>query len=138
MRIRIHNTSCISVTLLIVLVHRPHICILTSNVASVTFWYGSGSSDPYIRTTDPDSAISSVTFKMAAKNYFLFCLLFLKLHLHHFSKKKIIKKSQGFFFLLFLLDYGRNPEPHPHLVLTDPDPGGRKTYGSGSSTLINR
>jgi hypothetical protein len=47
------------------------------------------------------------------------------------------------FFLLFLLDDRRDPDPDsdPYLVLTDPDPGGPKTYGSygfesGSATLV--
>jgi hypothetical protein len=29
----------------------------------------------------------------------------------------------------------QDPEPDPYLVLMDPEPGGSKTYGSGSATL---
>jgi hypothetical protein len=49
-------------------------------------------------------------------------------------------------FLLLLFDdrmtrirssyfWNLDPKPDPYLVLTDPDPGGPKTYGSGSATL---
>jgi hypothetical protein len=86
--------------------------------------------------TDPDPALllrillrimlfSSVSFKMATKKkYFsrVFAHQFLKLHLHNFSKIK------------------SHPDPDPDLVLTDPDPGGPKTYGSygsGFATLQN-
>jgi hypothetical protein len=54
---------------------------------SVTYWYRSGSADPYLWQTDPDSIrirlrillFSSVTFKMAR---------FLKIHFAAFSKDK--------------------------------------------------
>jgi hypothetical protein len=81
---------------------------------------------------------------MATKNYYfsyVFAYYFLKLHLHHFS---VIKKSQDStgrnskFFLVFLLDDRRiRSWIVRNLVLMDPetDPGGPKTYGSGSATL---
>jgi hypothetical protein len=37
-----------------------------------------------------------------------------------------------------LLDEKNDPEPVPFLVLTDLDPGGPKTYGSGSATLLQQ
>jgi hypothetical protein len=46
----------------------------------------------------------------------------------------LIKKSQNRFFLIFLLD----PEQNLYLWLTEPDPGGPKTYRSGSTTLLAR
>jgi hypothetical protein len=52
-----------------------------------------GAPDPAIFVSD---LFSSVTFNMATKNYFfftaLFCLLFLKLYLHNFSKIKSHKE----------------------------------------------
>ncbi len=81
---------------------------------SVTFWYGSGSvyANPYLWLTDPDSdptpdpAPYPVIFvsdlqlqdnKMTKKINFLrfFAYYFLKLHVHHFSKIKVIKMSQN-------------------------------------------
>ncbi len=73
--------------------------------------------DPRIRTSDSSIWIrillfSSVTFKMATKShltsFIVDFIMFLKQHFHHFSKIKVIKKSQNRknegFFLLFLLD----------------------------------
>ncbi len=33
-----------------------------------------------------------------------------------------------------------DPEPNPYKIITDlaPDPGGPKTYGAGSGTLVSR
>jgi hypothetical protein len=38
----------------------------------------------------------------------------------------------------FFLTVQKDPEPDPgpYLVLMDPDPGGPKTYGTGSATLL--
>ncbi len=38
---------------------------------SETFWYGSGSADPYNRVTDPDPALFGSSFKMSTNNNFL-------------------------------------------------------------------
>ncbi len=47
---------------------------------SVTFWYGSGSGDPYLWLTDSDSALnSSMTFKTSTKKFFS-AFYFLKIH----------------------------------------------------------
>jgi hypothetical protein len=83
------------------------------------------------------------TFKMATEIFFAY--YFLKLHLHHFSNIKFIKKSQnsrnqGFSYYFCLMIEGPEPDPDQHLLRMDPDPGGPKTYrsygsGSGSSTL---
>jgi hypothetical protein len=67
---------------------------------------------------------------MATKNFFprFFAYYFLKLLLHHFSKKKIHKevtkqnKESRFFLMLEDLD----PEPDSYLVLMDLDAGGKK------------
>jgi hypothetical protein len=62
---------------------------------SVTFWYGSGSADPYLWLTDPDHLFSSKwQLKINFFEYF-FAYYFLKLHLHHFLKIKSPKKSQN-------------------------------------------
>ncbi len=64
-------------------------------------WYGSGSesADPYIRLmdADPDPAIfvSDLPDINKKKKKFskFFCILLLKVHLHHFSKIKIHKEG---------------------------------------------
>jgi hypothetical protein len=53
--------------------------------------------DPRIRTSAQKIRLrillfSSVTFKIATKNYLFFAYYFLKLYLHHFSKIKSHKK----------------------------------------------
>jgi hypothetical protein len=70
---------------------------------SVTFWYGSGSADPYLELTDPaqDPTIYVREFKVVAKKFFL---IFFGATYTSFYKDK---KSLGRFFLLFLLDYRR-------------------------------
>jgi hypothetical protein len=74
---------------------------------------------------------SSVAFKMPTKiSFFLsfFAYYFLKVHLHQSPKiKKSNSRSQGFSYF-FLRDNKRG----------DPDPGGPRTYGSGSwsTTLL--
>ncbi len=101
-------------------------CFLENNVADP--WYFGAEPDPYLWLTDPapGPAISPVTFKMATTNavplsygsgsgsssgsgscsfcqkgFQCFCLYFLMLHLHHFSKigkksHKVVTKQQGF------------------------------------------
>jgi hypothetical protein len=62
-------------------------------------------------------------------------LLKVRVHLHHSSKIKVIKKSQKTVeILVFLTIFAwrwKDPDPDPYLWLTDPDPGGPKSYGSG-------
>ncbi len=105
--------------------------------------------DPWHFGKDPDPEFAPLTngsgscyfrywpSKMGNKNYFVvFCFLvfsayyFLKLHLHHFSK---IKMHNEVFFLTIFAWWKKDPDPD--LVLMDPEPGGPKTYGSGSATL---
>ncbi len=79
---------------------------------------------------DPDPAI----FVIQNKKYFFSAFYFLELQLHHFSKIKVIKKSQnsrnqGFsYYFCFII--GKDPDTNtdPYLWLTDPDPKGPKTY----------
>jgi hypothetical protein len=104
---------------------------------------------------DPDSDLKPAFFAIDLqdankKQIFLQSLsayYFLKVHLHHFSKikshhKEVTKQQESRFFIQFLLDDRRiwepKPDPDPYLVLLDPDldPGGLKTYGSGSATLV--
>jgi hypothetical protein len=46
----------------------------------------------------------------------------------------------NFVFILFSVGHNytdgrwKNPDPHPYKIITDPDPGGLKTYGSGTLT----
>ncbi len=99
---------------------------------SVTFWYGSGSANPYhwLPDLDPDTAFSSGADKMPTKKCFLlefFAYFFLNVHLKQFSQivKEKSRNSKNHSFLSFLAFWW----------MTDPDPRGPKTYGSGSTTL---
>ncbi len=51
--------------------------------------------------------------------------------LQDYKKKLFFSK----FFCLLLFE-GKFSDPDPYLVQTDPYPGGPKTYGSGSTTLV--
>jgi hypothetical protein len=76
---------------------------------------------------------------------------FLKLHIHYFSKTKVIKKSQNrrnqdlsYYFCLMIegsgTGSGGESGADPYFVLMDPalDPGGPKTYRSGNQDCILR
>ncbi len=67
---------------------------------AVTFWYGSGSSDPYLGLTDPDADPGGPKTYGSGSGILV--------HLHHSSKKKshkeVTKQKKSRFFLLFLLD----------------------------------
>ncbi len=47
--------------------------------------------------------------------------------------------TRRYFFTIFAW-WQKDPDPEPdlHLWLTDPDPGGPKTYGSGSPTPVKK
>ncbi len=69
-----------------------------------------------------------------------FCVLLLEATFTSFSKikghKEVTKKKESRFFLGTVFAWWwKDPELDQDLVLMDPDPGGPKTYGSGSSTL---
>ncbi len=88
----------------------------------------------YLGLTDPDPSIrlrilvfSLGTFKTPTKNNF-FCLLHTLLFEDTFSSFY----NDRWWWL-------KDPDPDPYLPLlwlTDPNPGGPKTYGSGSETLL--
>ncbi len=92
---------------------------------SVTFLYGYGSSDPYIWLSDPDPALFSNSELQDAIRKIPYIIL---INNHKKSQKK---KSR--FFFLFLLDDGRI-RIRTSLRLTYP--GGPRTYGSRSGTLV--
>ncbi len=78
-------------------------------------------------------------FKMATKTLFKFFAYFIIIFQ---SKKSWSHKTEASrFFFLFLLDDRRLLSRIRHLVLSDPDQGGPKTYGSygsGSAKLLPR
>ncbi len=100
---------------------------------SVTFWYGSGSANPYLwlADSDPDPAIFVSDLQDVFSTYF--CLLLFEATYTSFFKDKkslkITKQLESRFFLLFLLDERR--------ILI------RTSYkriwirGSGSATLVS-
>jgi hypothetical protein len=54
-----------------------------------------------------------------------------------FQRYKVIKESQNKtvgvkVFLTIYAWWQRDPDPDPYIVITDPDPGGPKTYGSAT------
>ncbi len=89
---------------------------------SVTFWYGSGSSDPYLWQTDPDADPGG------PKRYGSYgsgsgC---------GFGTDKKSKKLLEIMVFLTIFDWWwKYPEPDPYLWLKDPDadPWGPRTYG---------
>ncbi len=102
----------------------------------MTFWCGSGSGSFYFRHWPSRCLI-------LLQN--LFCLLLLKVHLHHFSKiksHKEVAKTVGIkVFLTNFASWLKDPDPDPYLWLMypEPEPWDPKKYGSrfgsGSSTL---
>ncbi len=71
----------------------------------VTFWYGSGSADPYLRIRI--LLFSSVTYQMPTNNYIYCCLLLFEGTLTSFFQDKKYYRSRKQFFLtilVFLLD----------------------------------
>jgi hypothetical protein len=102
---------------------------------------------------DPDLLLFSLTFKMPTKNYLFkqfFCLLLLKVHLHHFSKikspKEVTKQKKSRVFLLVLLaDRRIRIRVHTFDIESGSGSGSPKTsgsngsesrFGSGSGTLV--
>ncbi len=64
----------------------------------MTFWGGSGSSDPCFWLMDPDPAIFVIDLQDDSKNYFLtqfFCLLLFECTFTSFFKDKCQKESQN-------------------------------------------
>ena len=95
-------------------------CRVNLCCGSITFWYGSGSEDPYVCMTNGSGS--------------KFCAChFLKAHLLYIIFQKVIKKSrnsrnQGF---LTIFSWKKIIDPDPYLWLTDPDPGGPKYTDPG-------
>ncbi len=75
---------------------------------SVTFWYGSVSSDPYLWLTNPDADLGG---PKTYGSYGSGCGFGKLVHLHHSSKikshKEVTKQYKPRVFLLFLFDGGR-------------------------------
>ncbi len=104
-------------------------------------WHFGTDLDPCLWPMDPDPTPDPAFFvpdlQDINKNYFFCFYYFLKVQLHNFSKiKKIIKKSQNSRNLAIFAWWEKDPDPDPYLWLTDPDPGGPKTYRSRSPTLV--
>ncbi len=100
---------------------------------SMTFWYGSGSADPYLGLIDPDPLFLSVTFKKATKIYhscFAYYLLFEGTLTSFFKDKKSQRSHKTVGIKIFLNVFAWwEKDPDPNLWLTDPDPGHQKSYG---------
>jgi hypothetical protein len=84
-------------------------------------WSGSGSWACYFRQW-------SSRWQQQQKNVSKFFFAFLKVHLYHFSKIKVVKKSQTRRNQVFLSIFAlKDPEPDPYLWLTDRDTGRPKS-----------
>ncbi len=94
----------------------------------MTYWYGSGSSDPYPWLTDPDPNPDLLFGDLQGAKKSFFSYYFLKEHLHHYSQinihKEVIKHwNQGF---------------HTIFNWWDPDPGGPKIHGADPEHCLYR
>jgi hypothetical protein len=93
-------------------------------------------------TPDPDPAIFVSKLRGWKLNFILFfskvfAYYFLKLHLHNFSKSQTVGIKV---FLTIFAWWWRYPVPDLYLLLMhpSPEPGGSKTYGSGSATTVKQ
>ncbi len=69
-------------------------------------WHFGTDPDPSLWPLDPDPAIFIFDLQDVNKELFFSAYYFLKVHLHHFSKKKVVKNSQdscnqGFSYYIF-------------------------------------
>jgi hypothetical protein len=88
---------------------------------------------------DPDPALFVCDFQEANKKK-IFAYYFLQVYFYQSSKllkvKPLNNRNQGFSSLFCLLMEGSEAGSGSVQIITDPDPGGPKTYGSsGSGTL---
>ncbi len=99
--------------------------IWTQCWGSVIFWYGSGSSDKYLWLTDPDSDADLGWPKSYGSGSG--CGTLVK------SQEEVTKQKKFKFFFLFLLDMEGSGAGSVLLTSgSGSNPGGPKTYGSGS------
>ncbi len=98
----------------------------------MTFWYEDPDPDP-----DPDLALFVSGFQGANKYNFFSTFIFLLLTLGTFTTVLIESKSlkrhktvEIRVFFIFFACWWKDPAPYKHT-----DPGGPKSYGSGSGTL---
>ncbi len=86
------------------------------------------------------SGFQDANKKLAFLRFFAYC--FFKAHLHQFSKRKKSENSinQGFsyFFCMIMEGSGSRSRSGSVQIMSDPDPGGLKVYGSGSTELDGR
>ncbi len=111
---------------------------------SVTFWYRSGSSDPYLSPTDPDPDpdifVSDLKDANKKTNFYVFCLLLYEGTII-LQESKVIKKSQNSRnqgFLTIFASWWDSGDPDPYIWqririwIQD----AQKTYDSDSGTLL--
>ncbi len=104
---------------------------------SVTFRYRSGA--PCFWLKDPDLAIFVIDLQGANKKLFFstfsYLLLFEFTFTSFFKDKKSEEGTKQLKSRFFFQE--PEPDPDPYLWISDPDldPGGTRTYGSGSATL---
>ncbi len=89
---------------------------------SVTFCYGSGSSDPYLLLTDPDEDPGGPKHTdptdpdADSEHWSIYIILQRQIVIYKLQNSR----SQGFFLSIFA-SWWKDPEPDPYLWLTDPD-----------------
>ncbi len=115
-------------------------------LGSVTFWCWSGSADPYLWLTDLYPTPFFSDCKDTKKNNFSYIFLITHPHAHYLPSLIYCFKDKFFFKILFCKHYlfhsaqhifrRKGKDPDSYLWLTDLDPGGPKTCGSGSPALL--
>ncbi len=106
-------------------------------------WHFGTDLDPRIRTTDlwirkriRILLFSSVADKMPTENFFLLLITFSGTFTSVFNDKKSKGSHKIVEIRVFLTCYTCwQKDPDPYKIMTDPDPGGLKTCGSGSTRL---
>ncbi len=106
----------------------------TQAVWSVTFSYGSRSRSAPLTTWSGSDYFCQWPSRWQLIMVFFCFLLFEATFTSFCQRSKVIKKSQKSEKQGFSYNFGLK-DPDPDLILMDPDPGGPKTYVSGSATL---
>ncbi len=97
-------------------------------ICDILIWIRSGAA-PLTNVSDLQDANKNNSFSF-------FSSVLLKVHLHHSSQTKVIKKSRNTERNVFLTIYARWwKDPDPYLWLTDP--GDPKTYGTRTYYKLN-
>ncbi len=106
------------------------------SVQEPCYWYGSGSSNPYLWLTDPPQDPGLLVCDANQQNFFAY--YFFKVHLHHYRRQKVKEvtksRNQGFPYYFCFMTEGSKSGSVP--VTNGSGSINPKTYGSGSGILV--